>query len=240
MPKMKVVVIGAQQQHFHFALRVHPNAFQSRPNDLRVVDDEDIARLQVIAQLVKVPMMDFTCLSVQHQQTGMVAWFYRLLGDQFLWQLVIQLFQAHRQHHPVAASSSPTQKPRQKGQEGAEEEAEQKACGDGGVEGEIAPPHHDVARQRFPNAAQFAHRQNNQPEDDEQKTHADKELAERLRTVHGASPTENFSRWRGGVSQGRGSSRQPLLRLIAAPTVRRHGLTLMGALNDFPEVLAVT
>jgi hypothetical protein len=78
---MRVILFGTQQQNFNLSTRVWAKTSETSPNDFRVVDDQDIARLEVVADLVKTAMFYFPRATMEHHQTGVVAGLNGFLCD---------------------------------------------------------------------------------------------------------------------------------------------------------------
>lgn len=62
---------------------------KARGDDLGIVDDQNVAGMKIILDVVKMPMRICVFRAVEHEKSGFVALFRRILRDQLLGQIVI-------------------------------------------------------------------------------------------------------------------------------------------------------
>ena len=84
-------VFPAQQQDLHRDACVLLDAQQACRNDPGLVDDQRVPGIQIIDDIVEVPVLNTLICPVIDQQAAVVAGFGRSLGDQLLRELVIKI-----------------------------------------------------------------------------------------------------------------------------------------------------
>ena len=67
------VSLVAQQQHLDRAHCRHTVSEKPRGKHARIVQYQRVSRLQILRQIIKMPVLDFTCVLVQHHQPRAVA-----------------------------------------------------------------------------------------------------------------------------------------------------------------------
>lgn len=72
-----------------------PRAFfdtvKSGRNDLRIINDKTVLRVQLINNIFKYFMLNITGFPVQNHQSGAGTVRQRILGDQFFRQIIIKI-----------------------------------------------------------------------------------------------------------------------------------------------------
>lgn len=79
--------------------RVNPFAMAKQParKDARVVKNKAIAGPQILGKTAEQGVFPIFPLAIQHQHSGSGAIVKRLLSDAFLWQVVVEVADVHRQ-----------------------------------------------------------------------------------------------------------------------------------------------
>ena len=80
-----------EQEELYIAAGIHLSAKQPGGDHLSIIDHQHVPRTDVIDYISKSPMFQFTCLPVDYQEPGGIPGLNRLLGNQFLGQIVIKL-----------------------------------------------------------------------------------------------------------------------------------------------------
>ena len=66
-------------------------AVQARGNNAGIIKHQHVTGLKIIYQVIKMPVLNFPSLFVNHQQTRMVARLHRMLSNKLLWQIIIKI-----------------------------------------------------------------------------------------------------------------------------------------------------
>ena len=85
-----------QEQQLHGAARRHAVAEQARGQHARIVHHKAVARLQVVHDIIKMPVFQRTGLPVQHQKPGTIPPLQGRLGNQLLWQVIPKVVCSHK------------------------------------------------------------------------------------------------------------------------------------------------
>ena len=93
LPHVALQALEKQQLHRHAGVLLL--AQQARGNHLRFIDDQRVARMQKLRQIVKMQVPDAAVRTVVHQQAAVIARLDRRLRDQFLRQLIIKIAGFH-------------------------------------------------------------------------------------------------------------------------------------------------
>ena len=86
-----IVTFSFQKQYLNPCICSHLTSVQAGRNDLRVIDDKAVPRVQISSDMFKISMLDFSCFPVQMQQPGSGTVGKRVLRDQFLRQIIIKI-----------------------------------------------------------------------------------------------------------------------------------------------------
>ena len=76
-----------QKQPHH----THQEIAQTGGNDLGVVDDQRVALLQIVDDIVKVLMLNGVRVAVEHHQATVIAGLDGVLGDTLLGQIIVKI-----------------------------------------------------------------------------------------------------------------------------------------------------
>ena len=85
------LIFPAQQQHLHRHARIFLLAQQTRRDDLRLVDDQRVVRVQIVNNIVEMLVLALARRAVYHHQAAVVARFDRGLRNQFFGQFIIKI-----------------------------------------------------------------------------------------------------------------------------------------------------
>ena len=90
-----------EQQNLKLSARVRIHAAEAGRDHARVVEDQEIAGVQVLHEVAKPAMLDLTRAAMQNQQPRLVALRRWRLRDQLRRQLKIEIRSSHRgrQHY---------------------------------------------------------------------------------------------------------------------------------------------
>ncbi len=91
----------AQQQDLHTTAGHDPATAKPRRNHARVVQDQHVAGVQILADVAKDAVGEAPGGAVHNQQPGSVARRGRLLGDELGWQRVVEVGQPHQGRGPT-------------------------------------------------------------------------------------------------------------------------------------------
>ena len=80
-----------QQQHLGCAAAWYAVPQKPRRNDARFIDDQRVTGIQVVQNIVKMPVADFSGLAVQDHQPGGVPLLQRGLSNQLLRQVIVKI-----------------------------------------------------------------------------------------------------------------------------------------------------
>ena len=80
-----------QKQQLHGSARRHAVAEQARGQHARIVHHKAVARLQVVHDIIKMPVLQLAGLPVEHHQAGAVAPLQRCLCDELLRQIIVKI-----------------------------------------------------------------------------------------------------------------------------------------------------
>ena len=78
-----VIADGRQQQDFDLAASRNPLAVEPGRDDAGVIEDQDIAFVQFVDEVVEILVFDGARLTVIEHEAGVVPRFCRMLGDEF-------------------------------------------------------------------------------------------------------------------------------------------------------------
>jgi hypothetical protein len=84
-----------EQQHFKLAAGLRIDAAQTGGYDSRIVEDKNIAGVHIFEQVAKSAMSHAAGRAIEHEQAGLVSEGRGRLGDQFWWQIKIEVGGAH-------------------------------------------------------------------------------------------------------------------------------------------------
>ena len=90
-----VVAPVDKQQNFAGAAAGLPMPQQTRRQHPGIVQDQAVAGVQILRQVVEMPVLHRAGALVQHQQAGAVPPLQRRLGDQLLWKIKIEIMCFH-------------------------------------------------------------------------------------------------------------------------------------------------
>ena len=78
-----VVADGRQQQDFDFPTRRRPLAMEAGRDDTGIVEDQDVAFVQFVDEVIEILVFDGAGLAVIEHEAGVVPRFCRMLGNEF-------------------------------------------------------------------------------------------------------------------------------------------------------------
>ena len=78
-----VVADGRQQQDFDFPTRRRPLAMEAGRDDAGIVEDQDVAFVQFVDEVIEILVFDGAGLAVIEHEAGVVPRFCRMLGNEF-------------------------------------------------------------------------------------------------------------------------------------------------------------
>ena len=85
------LIFPAQQQHLHRHARIFLLAQQTCRDDLRLVDDQRVVRVQIVNNIVEMLVLALARRAMHHHQAAVVARFDRGLRNQFFGQFIIKI-----------------------------------------------------------------------------------------------------------------------------------------------------
>ena len=83
-------ISAGQQKYFNMGTGIL-RAVQARGNNAGIIKHQHVTGLKIIYQVIKMPVLNFPSLFVNHQQTRMVARLHRMLSNKLLWQIIIKI-----------------------------------------------------------------------------------------------------------------------------------------------------
>ncbi len=100
----RVLVLAAlEQQRLAHAARALLVTHEPRGHHAGLVRDHEVARLEVVHDVVEVPVLDAAVVAVQHEQPAGVPRLRRLLRDELLGEVVVKVVCAHASLHVPCA-----------------------------------------------------------------------------------------------------------------------------------------
>ena len=95
------------EKAFRRAASREAHADQSRRKHFRIVDDEDVARPEQLGKIAELTMNEGASLAVEHQQPAAASFNGRLLRDQFVRKLEIEVGNVHKNKWPGPVGVGP-------------------------------------------------------------------------------------------------------------------------------------
>ena len=88
-------VVPAQKENLHRNAGVFLHTEQTRGDDLGLVNDQGISRVEIINNIVEVLMLNLSVFPVVYQETAVIPRFHGGLGNQLFGKVVVEVGSFH-------------------------------------------------------------------------------------------------------------------------------------------------